>query len=141
MQAIWAMRVRSVRTENSGPEGAVSFIAAFAARVRNASFAVSQPVRLSGCNGSQAAIAAWIAAAKLSGDVHLFPSPLAGSPHLSTRHYARIVKSRVALIGANPRKYRTHPLHRTKATLIYRRTKNLRAAQTVKMVARFARTI
>ena len=30
------MRVRPLRTENSGPEGAVSSIAAFAARVRNA---------------------------------------------------------------------------------------------------------
>ena len=35
----------------------------------------------------------------------------------------------VSLIGLNPRDYGTHSLRRTKATLIYRRTKNLRAVQ------------
>ena len=51
------------------------------------------------------------------------------SPHLSTRQCARIVKSWVALIRLNPKEYGTHSLRRTKATLIYRRTKNLRAIQ------------
>ena len=32
-------------------------------------------------------------------------------------------------IGLNPMDYGTHSLRRTKATLIYRRTKNLRAVQ------------
>ena len=32
-------------------------------------------------------------------------------------------------IGLNPAAYGTHTLRRTKATLIYRRTKNLRAVQ------------
>ena len=35
----------------------------------------------------------------------------------------------ISLIGLNPRDYGTHSLRRTKATLIYRRTKNLRAVQ------------
>jgi len=39
------------------------------------------------------------------------------------------VKRWVALIGGNPQEYNTHSLRRTKATLIYRRTKNLRAVQ------------
>ena len=51
----------------------------------------------------------------------LFPSRLAGSPHLSTRQYARIV--------LNPATYGTHSLRRTKAALIYRKTGNLRAVQ------------
>ena len=33
------------------------------------------------------------------------------------------------LLGLNPAEYGTHSLRRTKATLIYRRTKNLRAVQ------------
>jgi len=51
------------------------------------------------------------------------------SSHLSTRQYARIVKSWVAIVGLDPHDYGTHSLRRTKATLIYRRTKNLRAVQ------------
>ncbi len=51
------------------------------------------------------------------------------SVHLSTRQYARIVESWVSSIGLDSAAYGTHSLRRTKATLIYRRTKNLRAVQ------------
>ena len=51
------------------------------------------------------------------------------SPHVSTRQYSRIVGGRVGAIGLDPATYGTHSLRRTKATLIYRRTKNLRAVQ------------
>jgi integrase len=33
------------------------------------------------------------------------------------------------MIGRSPKEYGTHSLRRTKATLVYRRTKNLRAVQ------------
>ena len=49
--------------------------------------------------------------------------------HLSTRQYARIVASWVRSIGLDTASYGTHTMRRTKATLIYRRTKNLRAVQ------------
>ena len=62
-------------------------------------------------------------------DQYLFPSRLSSSPHLSTRQYAKIVKSWVSGIGLDPYAYGTHSMRRTKATLIYRRTKNLRAVQ------------
>jgi integrase len=39
------------------------------------------------------------------------------------------VKSWVACIGLDPARYGTHSLRRTKATLIYKRTKNIRAIQ------------
>jgi hypothetical protein len=52
-----------------------------------------------------------------------------GSPHLSTREYARIVRRWVREIGLDASAYGTHTLRRTKASLIYRRTKNLRAVQ------------
>ncbi len=60
---------------------------------------------------------------------YLFPSRINHSFHLSTRQYARIVESWVAGIGLDFTTYGTHSLRRTKASLIYRRTKNLRAVQ------------
>jgi integrase len=71
----------------------------------------------------------WINQAKLKPEQYLFPSRIHDSPHLSTRQYARIVEHWVALIGLDPAAYGTHSMRRTKATLIYRRTKNLRAVQ------------
>ncbi len=75
------------------------------------------------------AIAALIEGSQLRPDRFLFPSRMTWSPHLSTRQYARIVKSWVSSIGLDPNEYGTHSMRRTKATLIYRRTKNLRAVQ------------
>ena len=49
--------------------------------------------------------------------------------HLSTRQYARLVSDWVALAGLDPLQFGTHSLRRTKATLIYRKTGNLRAVQ------------
>jgi integrase len=48
---------------------------------------------------------------------------------MSTRQYARLLADWVASIGLVPRVFGTHSLRRTKATLIYRRTGNLRAVQ------------
>ena len=49
--------------------------------------------------------------------------------HLSTRQYARLVSDWVALAGLDSLQFGTHSLRRTKATLIYRKTGNLRAVQ------------
>lgn len=59
----------------------------------------------------------------------LFPSRLHSSPHLSTRQYSRIVHRWVASIGLDDTAYGTHSMRRTKVSLLYRRTKNLRAVQ------------
>ena len=67
--------------------------------------------------------------AHLHSEDFLFPSRLHDSDHLSTRQYARIVKAWVTATGLDPTMYGTHTLRRTKASLIYRRTKNLRAVQ------------
>jgi integrase len=48
---------------------------------------------------------------------------------LTTRQYARLVSGWIAGIGLDPALYGTHSLRRTKATLIYRKTGNLRAVQ------------
>jgi len=67
--------------------------------------------------------------AELESSDYLFPSRIDRETHLSTRQYAKLVKNWVEDIGLDPAIYATHSLRRTKATLIYRRTKNLRAVQ------------
>ena len=49
--------------------------------------------------------------------------------NMTTRHYARLVSEWIGSVGLDPRLFGTHSLRRTKATLIYRRTGNLRAVQ------------
>jgi integrase len=49
--------------------------------------------------------------------------------NLTTRQYARLVSEWIGSIGLDPSLFGTHSLRRTKATLIYRRTGNLRAVQ------------
>ena len=88
---------------------------------RSVQFELTEPTR--------EAVAAWITKAGLKPDQFLFPSRLGSSPHLSTRQYARAVHQWVGSIGLDPTAYGTHSMRRTKATLIYRRTKNLRAVQ------------
>jgi integrase len=48
---------------------------------------------------------------------------------MTTRQYARLLSEWIASIGLDPHLFGTHSLRRTKATLIYRRTGNLRAVQ------------
>ena len=60
---------------------------------------------------------------------YLFPGRGGTEPHMSTRQYARLLDSWLLQIGLDPALYGTHSLRRTKATLIYKRTGNLRAVQ------------
>lgn len=87
------------------------------------------PVQFEITEQTRMALEAWMHQAHLRSEDCLFPSRLHGSVHLSTRQYARIVKAWVTAIGLDPALYGTHTLRRTKASLIYRRTKNLRAVQ------------
>ena len=87
------------------------------------------PVKFEITEQTRCAVEEWINEAKLKYDDFLFPSRNLNSPHITTRHYARTVKSWISLIGLDPFTYGTHSLRRTKATLIYRRTKNIRAVQ------------
>src|SRR6202167_593493 len=48
---------------------------------------------------------------------------------MTTRQYARLLGGLIASIGLYPKLFGTHSVRRTKATLIYRRTGNLRAVQ------------
>ncbi len=88
-----------------------------------------RPVRFEITRKTRESLAAWAERAGLSGGDYLFPSRNRASRHLSTRQYSRIVSAWVADIGLDPTSYGTHSMRRTKATLLYRRTKNLRAIQ------------
>ena len=88
-----------------------------------------RPVQFELTEQTRTAIEVWIRTVALRANDYLFPSRVPDSEHLSTRQYARIVKSWVESIGLDPLECGTHSMRRTKATLIYRRTRNLRAVQ------------
>jgi len=60
---------------------------------------------------------------------HVFPSRVNRSHHMSARQYARLVDEWVAAIGLRPEDDGTHSLRRTKVSMIYKSTGNLRAVQ------------
>ena len=88
---------------------------------RAVKFEITEPTRES--------LVEWIDCADLKAWDYLFPSRIEKSPHLSTRQYARVVKGWVTSVGLDPSIYGTHTLRRTKVSIIYKRTKNLRAVQ------------
>ena len=88
-----------------------------------------RPVQFEITSSTREAVEEWIRKAGLSPDDYLFPSRVRRSPHLGTRQYARILDGWVSSVGLDPADYGTHSMRRTKASLIYRRTKNLRAVQ------------
>ena len=88
-----------------------------------------RPVQFEITEQTRKSVSEWIGAMHGQADDYLFPSRLHASPHLSTRQYARIVHRWVRDIGLDETSYGTHTMRRTKASLIYRRTRNLRAVQ------------
>ena len=88
-----------------------------------------QPVQFEITEQTRDSIGRWMTKAQLRLGDSLFPSRLTQCAHLSTRQYARMVNAWVSEIGLDPAVYGTHSIRRTKPTLIYQRTKNLRAVQ------------
>ncbi len=88
-----------------------------------------QPVQFEITEQTREALTHWMSLHHFRPDDYLFPSRIHRAHHLSTRQYARIVHKWIEMIGLDSSRYGTHSLRRTKATLIYRRTKNLRAVQ------------
>ena len=88
-----------------------------------------RPVQFEITDQTRQSIEVWIQALRLKPTGYLFPSRLHPSPHISTRQYARLVHQWITSIGLDDTGYGTHTMRRTKASLIYRRTKNLRAVQ------------
>ena len=88
---------------------------------RPVQFAVLEPARTS--------MLAWLEARGGTFDDHPFPSRLDGVTHISTRQYVQSVDEWVAGIGLRSEDDGTYSLRRTKASLTYSRTGNLRAVQ------------
>jgi integrase len=88
-----------------------------------------RPVQFEITKATRDAVQAWMRQAGLRSEDFLFPSRIHDSPHLGTRQYARILEGWVEELGLDTAAYGTHSIRRTKPTMIYRRTKNLRAVQ------------
>jgi integrase len=85
------------------------------------------PVRFELTEATRQAVDDYVkTAGKKPGD-YLFIGRRGSNRSLTTRQYARLLAEWTTSIGLEPHLFGTHSLRRTKATLIYRRTGNLRA--------------
>jgi len=88
-----------------------------------------RPVQFEITSDVRASLMAWLERRGGSVEDYAFLSRVDHSRHLSTRQYARLVDEWVNAIGLRPEEYGTHSLRRTKASMIYRATGNIRAIQ------------
>lgn len=88
-----------------------------------------KPVRFEITETTRQSLDRWIREPEMIGLEFLWPSRIHGSPHLSTRQYARIVRGWVTSLGLEPSAYGTQLMRRTKVAQIYKKTGNLRAVQ------------
>lgn len=88
-----------------------------------------KPVQFELTADVRASLLAWLE--RRGGTTHnyAFPSRVDHTGHLSTRQYARLVDEWVDAVGLRRAEYGTHSLRRTKASMIYKATGNLRAIQ------------
>jgi len=89
----------------------------------------SRPVQFELVADARASLLAWLERRGGTLDDYVFPSRVNHAAHLSTRQYARLVDDWVTAVGLMRSEYGTHSLRRTKASIIYRATGNLRAVQ------------
>nr|WP_033923942.1 tyrosine-type recombinase/integrase [Sphingomonas sp. 35-24ZXX] len=89
----------------------------------------SRPVQFELLADARASLLTWLERRGGTVDDFVFPSRVNHAEHLSTRQYARLVDDWVTAVGLMRSEYGTHSLRRTKASIIYRATGNLRAVQ------------
>jgi integrase len=101
--------------------------------IRNRATVVQQktgrPVQFEIMTEARRSLEAWLGRRRGVTSGFVFPSHVDYLGHLSTRQYARLVDEWVSTVGLDSREYGTHSLRRTKASLIYKATGNLRAVQ------------
>ena len=88
-----------------------------------------RPVRFELTEQTRQAVDEYLRATNKKPGEFLFAGRRGPQKNITTRQYARLVSDWIGSVGLDPRLYGTHSLRRTKATLIYRRTGNLRAVQ------------
>jgi len=101
--------------------------------IRNRSTIIQQktakPVQFEIMSEARKSLTTWLERRRGNIQDFIFPSRVDYLGHLSTRQYARLVDEWVSTVGLDQREYGTHSLRRTKASLIYKATGNLRAVQ------------
>src|SRR5664279_211035 len=102
-------------------------------RIRSRAIVIQQqtgrPVQFELLEPARGSILVWLERRGGALDEFVLPSRLDHADHISTRQYARLVDEWVTGIGLHPEDYGTHSLRRTKASIIYKQTGNLRAVQ------------
>jgi integrase len=88
-----------------------------------------RPVRFELSEQTRQAVDDYLKTANKRSGEFLFTGRRGPNRSMTTRQYARLVSEWIGSIGLDPRLFGTHSLRRTKATLIYRPTGNLRAVQ------------
>ena len=88
-----------------------------------------RPVQFEITPTTRESLESWMKEAGLGQEDYLFPSRIHASPHICTRQYARILHHWVTELGLDTTAYGTHSMRRSKASMIYKKTKNLRAVQ------------
>jgi len=88
-----------------------------------------RPVQFEITLTTRESLESWMKEAGLGQEDYLFPSRIHASPHICTRQYARILHHWVAELGLDTTAYGTHSMRRSKASMVYKKTKNLRAVQ------------
>ncbi|MGI9324892.1 MAG: tyrosine-type recombinase/integrase [Pseudomonadales bacterium] len=115
--------VVAVRVEDVAPRG----LTLDRATVRQKK--TGRPVKFELTEQTREAIDAYLKETGQAPGQYLFPGRAEGDAHLTARQLARLLKNWLIAVGLDPALYGTHSLRRTKATLIYKRTGNLRAVQ------------
>ena len=112
----------AIRTDDVAPNGYA--IERTTVRQRK----TNRPVRFELTEQTRQSIDDYLRATKKKPGQYLFDGRRPGES-MTTRQYARLLADWLNGIGLDPHAYGTHSLRRTKVTLIYRRTGNLRAVQ------------
>jgi integrase len=118
-----ACDVVALKVEDVAPNG----YAADRATIRQRK--TGQPVRFELTEQTRQAVDEYLRARCKQSSEFMFGGRRGADRSMTTRHYARLVSEWIASIGLDAHIFGTHSLRRTKATLIYRRTGNLRAVQ------------
>ena len=99
------------------------------------------PVQFEITSDVRASLLAWFERRGGTVEDYAFPSRIDRARHMSTRQYARLVDEWVTAIGLRPEEFGTHSLRRTKVSMIYRETGNLRAIQILRGHSKIENTV
>ena len=100
-----------------------------------------QPVQFELMQDARASLLAWLERRGGALGDFVFPSRVDHARPISTRQYARLVDEWVVGVGLRREEYGTHSLRRTKASIIYKASGNLRAVQILLGHAKIENTV